>query len=91
MLYATSPQVETPVSSAPVKNADETAALTFELHACRKGEETWQVIARFLHDEDARAALWAVVFTSRYAGVKVRREGAATDLAEWPTALRTLR
>jgi hypothetical protein len=91
MLYATSDRVESRLPTEPAKPADSAALLNYELHACRKGEETWQLIARFRQDEDARAALWAVVFTGQYAAVKARREGAATDLAEWPAALRTLR
>ncbi len=91
MLYATSAPDDSRPPTDPAKPGDSAALLNYELHACRKGEETWQLIARFREDEDARAALWAVVFTGQYAGVKVRREGAATNLAEWPTALRTLR
>ncbi len=91
MLYATSSRVESPMSGETLQNVDRSVALPFELHGCRKGEATWEVIARFLRDEDARAALWAVVFTNQYAAVNVRREGAASLLAEWPTALRTLR
>lgn len=91
MLYETSARVDSVPPPQTAQPADANAQLNFELHACRKGEETWQLIARFRQDEDARAALWAVVFTSQYAGVKVRREGVAADLAEWPAALRTLR
>lgn len=65
--------------------------LAFEIQARRKDEEEWRVVAQLRHEDDAKAALWAIVFTGQYAAVTVRRAGADALVAEWPAALSTLR
>lgn len=82
MFPATDVRPATAVPAAPENPG--TAAFKFEILARRKDEYEWQPIARFKHEDDVRASLWAVVFTSQYSAVKVRRDGATAFLAEWP-------
>jgi hypothetical protein len=71
--------------------APQAERMAYEIRARLKSEETWRIIAQFSNDEDARAALWAIVFTSKYAEVQVRGENSATPLAEWPAGMTSLR
>jgi hypothetical protein len=68
-----------------------TGQMPFEIHARLKTESVWQVIAQFRNEEDARAGLWAIVFTSKYSGVQVRETAAGMLLTEWPPELKPLR
>lgn len=70
--------------AGPDVSGAQALELKFELLARRKDEPDWRLIARFRNEEDVRAALWAVVFTSQYSAVKALREGATALLAEWP-------
>lgn len=74
-------------SSAAPGNA---GGLIFEIQARRKEEQEWCVVAQLRHEDDAKAALWAIVFTGQYSAVTVRRAGLTTLVAEWPAGLSTL-
>jgi hypothetical protein len=65
--------------------------MPFKMHARRKGGAEIEFIAEFKHNDDSRAALWAVVFTGQYAEVNVKQNGTAEPIAEWPMGLTTLR
>jgi hypothetical protein len=64
--------------------------LVFELQAQRKEEHEWFVVAQLRHEDDAKAALWAIVFTGQYSAVTVRRAGESALIAEWPAGLSNL-
>jgi len=91
MLQPTAPGQETIRPPSPVSGGDESVQLKFEIRARRKDEEDWIVVARLRLEDDAKAALWAIVFTGQYAAVTVRCEGVAALVAEWPAGLSGLR
>jgi hypothetical protein len=87
MIYAPDPKVK---STPPVEagtSGVESERMTYEIHARRKTETEWHIIAQFKNDEDARASLWAIVFTCKYSEVQVRAENSTTSLAEWPAGM----
>lgn len=91
MLHPTAPGQEIISPPAPVSGGEEDVQLKYEIQARRKEEQDWTVVARLRHEDDAKAALWAIVFTGQYSAVTVRREGAAALVAEWPAGLSGLR
>jgi hypothetical protein len=68
----------------------EGGGLRFEIQARRKEEQEWCVVAQLRHEDDAKAALWAIVFTGQYSAVTVRHAGSTTLVAEWPAGLSNL-
>lgn len=91
MLHPTAPGQETIPAPAPVSGGEESVQLKFEIQARRKEEQDWTVVARLRNEDDAKAALWAIVFTGQYSAVTVRCDGAAGLVAEWPAGLSGLR
>jgi hypothetical protein len=83
MTYATVPDAANAHPAATPLRGAEPTRMPYAVHARLKQESAWHVIARFTHDEDARVALWAVVFTCKYAEAQVRDDNSATPLAEW--------
>jgi len=90
MLPPSVPSPTTTSADRPGAEPGEAAGLTFEIQARRKEEPEWSVVARLRHEDDAKAALWAIVFTGQYSAVVVRRAGSTALVAEWPTGLSTL-
>ncbi len=68
----------------------DVSGLRFEIQARRKEEQEWSLVARLRHEDDAKAALWAIVFTGQYSAVTVRPVGTTTLVAEWPAGLSSL-
>ena len=91
MLHPTAPGQDIIPAATPASVGEDGTQLKFEIRARRKDEEEWSVVARLRHEDDAKAALWAIVFTGQYAAVTVQREGAAALVAEWPAGLSGLR
>jgi hypothetical protein len=91
MLQPTATGQQTIPPPSPFSGGEELVHLKFEIHAWRKEEQDWTVVARLRHEDDAKAALWAIVFTGQYAAVTVRCEGVAALVAEWPAGLSGLR
>ena len=91
MLHPTAPGQEIIPPPSPVSGGDESVQLKFEIQARRKEEQDWTVVARLRHEDDAKAALWAIVFTGQYSAVTIRCEGSSTLVAEWPAGLAVLR
>jgi hypothetical protein len=91
MSYAIDPKAEVRPPAEVKALGREPERMTYEIHARRKAESVWHVIAQFKNDEDARAALWAIVFTCKYAEVQVLEENSATPVAEWPQGMTALR
>lgn len=90
MLPPPVPSQETTIADRPSAVPGDVGGLTFEIQARRKEEQEWGVVAQLRHEDDAKAALWAIVFTGQYSAVTVRRAGSATLVAEWPAGLSTL-
>lgn len=90
MLPPSVPSQETTSAARPGTVPGDSGGLLFEIQARRKEEQDWSVVAQLRHEDDAKAALWAIVFTGQYSAVVVRRAGASTLVAEWPAGLSTL-
>ncbi len=90
MIQPTLPGEETSAAAGPGPASAGATDLAFEISAQRKEETAWTVVARLRHEDDAKAALWALVFTGQYAAVVVRRAGATALVAEWPAGLSAL-
>ena len=88
MIYAPDTRTPTRLPEPSVPGNGTETEFMFEILARRKDQQEWHSIARFKHEDDVRASLWAVVFTSQYSAVKVRRDGATAFLAEWPGGVR---
>ena len=84
------PGQETTSAERPSAVPGDAGGLMFEIQVRRKDEQEWCVVARLRHEDDAKAALWAIVFTGQYSAVTVRRAGSTTLVAEWPAGLSTL-
>lgn len=87
------PSVPSPTTTSADRSGTEpgdAAGLAFEIQARRKEEQEWCVVAQLRHEDDAKAALWAIVFTGQYSAVVVRRAGSAALIAEWPAGLSSL-
>jgi len=91
MLHPTATAQETCPPAIPSVQGTNASDLAFEIQAQRKEEQEWGVVARLRHEDDAKAALWAIVFTGQYSAVVARRDGAAALVAEWPAGLSVLR
>ena len=90
MLPPSVPSQETTSAVRPGAVPGDTAGLMFEIQARRKEEQEWCVVAQLRHEDDAKAALWAIVFTGQYSAVTVRRAGSPALVTEWPGGLSTL-
>jgi hypothetical protein len=91
MLHPTAPGQETIPPPSSVSRGDESVQLKFEIQARRKEEQDWTVVARLRNEDDAKAALWAIVFTGQYSAVTIRCDGSSALVAEWPAGLAVLR
>lgn len=91
MLHPTASDQETHSAVTPGAPGGDGSDLAFEIQARRKEDQEWSVVARLRHEDDAKAALWAIVFTGQYSAVTVRRDGATALVAEWPAGLSGLR
>jgi hypothetical protein len=83
--------MDMPLSHAPTPGLANLAGLGYEIIARRKDGKESETIARFKNGDDARATLWAVVFTGQYAEVQIRHADASAPIAEWPAGLTGLR
>ena len=90
MLSPSVPSQETTSADRPSTLPGDASGLVFEIQARRKDEQDWSVVAQLRHEDDAKAALWAIVFTGQYAAVTVRHAGSSALVAEWPSGLSTL-
>lgn len=90
MIHSTAPAQESTAAADIAAAPEDGQELLFEISARRKEESAWSTIAQLRYEDDAKATLWAIVFTGQYAAVTVRRAGATALIAEWPAGLSSL-
>lgn len=90
MIHSTAPGEESTAAADTFDTLEGRRELAFEISARRKEESGWLVVAHLRHEDDAKAALWAIVFTGQYSSVTVRRAGSTALVAEWPAGLSSL-
>jgi hypothetical protein len=85
------PKTGTRPADRPMPVSANLEGLRYEIVARRKDAQELETIGRFKNGDDARATLWAVVFTGQYAEVQIRHADASAPIAEWPAGLTGLR